>query len=140
MHKLLRTLSASAVFATAAACVKSYVPPEERVIAAGRYEYQATLLPPGAADSVTYRGALVVTAATADSLAGRWEVPGYDPPLRENHWNVASYNVHARTGTGADTLTIIHSIERGRGDPACRVSINRTGYRAEGTCTLRLPR
>ena len=137
-----RTMIAAAALLGAAACVKSYVPPEERVFAPGRYAYRATLLPPGATDSVTYEGALVLSAVTADSLAGRWEVPAYDPLLRANRWNVASYAVHARTGAGADTLTVIHSIERGRRaqEPECRVSITRTGYLADGVCTLRLAR
>lgn len=127
-----------AVLLVASACVKSHVPPEERVIPAGRYAYRAALLPPGAADSAVYQGTLVLDAVTPDSLSGRWEVAGYDPALREGRWNVASYEVHARTGTGADTLTVIHHIERGRGgEPLCRVSITRTGYLADGSCTLR---
>lgn len=122
-----------------AACVKSYVPPEDRVFPPGRYEYRATVLPPGATDSVRYAGALVLDAVTPDSLAGRWEVQGYEPALRENRWNVASYEVHAIATSGADTLTLIHSIKRGpaENEPACRVSATRPGYHAEGTCTLR---
>lgn len=134
-------LFAAVALVAASACVKSHVPPEDRIIPTGRYEYRATLLPPGAADSVTFQGILVVDAATPDSLAGRWEVAGYDPALRENRWNVASYEVHARTGAGTDALTVIHHVKRGRGDaPGCRVSITRTGYLADGTCTLRLRR
>lgn len=121
-----------------AACVKSYVPPEDRVFPPGRYEYRAAVLLPGAADSVRYAGALVLDAVTPDSFAGRWEVPGYDHTLRENRWNVASYEVHAVVTPRGDTLTLIHSIERGRvvNEPACRVSVTRPGYHAQGTCTL----
>lgn len=135
----MRPFPLTAALLALAACVKSYVPPEERVFPAGRYEYHARLLPPGASDSVDYRGALVLEAVTPDSLAGRWEVPGYAPELRANHFNVVSYNVHARTGSGADTLTVVHAIRRGRGpaSPRCSASITRPGYLAEGSCTLR---
>ncbi len=121
-----------------AACVKSYVPPEERVFPAGRYAYHARLLPPGAQDSIDYRGALVLESVTPDSLVGRWEVPGYAPELRENHFNVVSYNVHARIGTGPDSLTAVHAVQRDPavGAPRCSVSITRTGYIAEGRCSL----
>lgn len=136
-----RCVAAAVALLAASACVKSHVPPEERVIPSGRYQYQAKLLPPGASDSVAYSGTLALDAVTPDSLAGRWEVPGYDPALRESRWNVASYEAHARIGTGADSLTVIHHIKRGRGDqPGCRVSITRTGYYADGSCTLRLVR
>lgn len=137
-----RCFAAAVVLLAASACVKSHVPPEDRAIPAGRYEYRATLLPPGTADSATYPGTLVLDAVTPDSVAGRWEVAGYDPAPRENRWNVASYEVHARTGGGADTLTVIHHIKRGRtaDQPACRVSVTRTGYHADGSCTLRLAR
>ena len=112
------------------------------MIPAGRYEYHATLLPPGTADFVAYTGVLVLDAVTPDSVAGGWEVAGYDADLRENRWNVASYEVHARTGEGADSLIVIHHIKRGRvdGQPECRVSITRTDYHADGLCTLRLAR
>lgn len=122
-----------------ASCVRSYVPPEERVFPAGRYEYRARVLLPGAADSVDFRGALALDAVTPDSLAGRWEVPGYAPELRENHFNVVSYNVHARIGAGADTLTLVHAIQQS-GTPAapeCSVSVTRPGYHAPGRCELR---
>lgn len=133
--------AAAAALLAASACVKSHVPPKDRVIPSGRYAYRATLLPPGTVDSVTYTGALALDAVTPDSVLGRWEVPGYDPALRESRWNVASYEVHARIDTGADTLTVIHHIERGRADqPDCRVSITRTGHHADGSCTLRLAR
>ncbi|HEX5871598.1 MAG TPA: hypothetical protein VFY65_14325, partial [Longimicrobium sp.] len=83
----------------------------------------------------------VLHAVTPDSVAGRWEVDGYESALRERRWNVVSYEVHARTGAGADTLTVIHHVQRGRADqPECRVSITRTGYHADGSCTLRLMR
>lgn len=133
-----RLILAAAALVAASGCVKSHVPPEERAIPAGVYDYRATLLPPGATDSVTYQGTLVIAAATPDSLSARWEVAGYDPAPRQNRWNVVSYELHARTGTGADTLTVIHHVKRGDGDvPGCRVSITRTGYHADGTCTLR---
>ncbi len=121
-----------------AARVKSYVPPGERVFPAGRYAYHARLLPPGARDSIDYRGTLVLAAVTPDSLVGRWEVPGYAPELRENHFNVVSFNVHARVGTGPDSLTAIHAIQRNpdAGAPRCSVSVTRTGYIAEGRCSL----
>jgi hypothetical protein len=120
------------------ACVKSYVPPGERVFPAGRYAYHARLLPPGAQDSVDYRGALILEAVAPDSLVGRWEVPGYAPELRENHFNAVSYNVHARIGSGPDSLTAIHAIQRNpeAGPPRCSVSVTRTGYIAEGRCSL----
>jgi hypothetical protein len=98
-----------------AACVKSYVPPGERVFPAGRYVYHARLLPPGARDSADYRGTLVLEAVTPDSLGGRWEVPGYAPELRANHFNVVAYNVHARIGAGPDSLIALHTLQR---DPA----------------------
>jgi hypothetical protein len=137
-----RLFATAVVLLAASACVKSHVPPDDRVIPSGRYAYQATLLPPGASDSVTYQGTLVLDAVTPDSVAGRWEVPGYDADLRENRWNVASYEVHARIGAGADSLTVIHHVERSRAAdrPGCRVSITRTGYHADGSCTLRLAR
>ncbi|HEX6371073.1 MAG TPA: hypothetical protein VF006_19300 [Longimicrobium sp.] len=141
MQNRLLTAAAVALLA-ASACVKSHVPREDRVIPAGRYAYTATLKLPDVADSVALRGTLVLDAVTPDSVAGRWEVSGYDPELRENRWNVASYEVHARTGAGADSLTVIHHVKRGRAadQPDCRVSITRTGYHADGTCTLRLQR
>jgi hypothetical protein len=71
--------TAAAVALAASACVKSHVPPEDRVIPSGRYAYRATLLPPGTADSVVYQGTLVLDAVTPDSVVGRWEVAGYDP-------------------------------------------------------------
>lgn len=136
-----RFFAAAVALLAASACVKSHVPPEDRVIPSGRYAYRATLLPPGSADSVVYQGTLVLDAVTPDSVAGGWEVAGYDADLRENRWNVASYEVHARTGTGPDSLTVIHHIERGGADePVCRVSITRTGYHADGSCALRLMR
>jgi hypothetical protein len=69
-------------------------------------------------------------------------VDGYDADLRENRWNVASYEVHARIGQGADSLTVIHHIKRGRvaDQPECRVSITRLDYHADGLCTLRRAR
>ena len=137
-----RLFAATVALLAASACVKSHVPPEDRVIPSGRYAYRATLLPPGASDSVTYQGTLVLDAVTPDSVAGRWEVPGYDADLRENRWNVASYEVHAGIGGGADSLLVIHHVKRSRAadQPGCRVSITRTGYHADGTCTLRLVR
>ncbi|HEX2076926.1 MAG TPA: hypothetical protein VHG08_04430 [Longimicrobium sp.] len=133
-----RLAAGLALLGSFTACVKSYTPPEDRVFPPGRYEYRAAILPPGASDSVRYTGGLVLYAVTPDSLAGRWEVRGYDLALRENRWNVASYEVHAIVTIGGDTLTLIHSIERGRteAEPVCRVSANRPGYHAEGTCTL----
>ena len=87
-------------------------------------------------------GTLVVNASTPDSFSGRWEVAGYDSALLENRWNVASYEVHARIARGADTVTVIHHIKRGRNAqrPECRVSVTRTGYHETGGCTLRLRR
>lgn len=136
-----RCITAAVALLAASACVESHVPPEDRVIPSGRYAYRATLLPPGSADSVVYQGALVLGAVSPDSVAGRWEVAGYDADLRETRWNVASYEVHARTGTGAESPIVIHHIKRGGTDaPACRVSITRTGYHADGSCTLQLVR
>jgi hypothetical protein len=134
--------AATVALLAASGCVKSHVPPEDRVIPAGRYEYHATLLPPGTAEFEAYTGTLVLDAVTPDSIDGRWEVTGYDADLRENRWNVASYEVHARIGEGADSLTVIHHIKRGRADgqPECRVSVTRTEYHADGLCTLRLAR
>jgi hypothetical protein len=134
--------AAALALLAASGCVKSHVPPEDRVIPSGRYAYRATLLPPGASDSVTWQGTLVLDAVTPDSVAGRWEVPGYEPALRENRWNVASYEVHARIGATADSLIVIHHVERSHAadQPGCRVSITRTGYHADGSCTLRLVR
>jgi hypothetical protein len=120
-----------------AACVKSYVPDGERVFPPGRYDYHARLLLPGATDSTDYRGVLALGAVTPDSLAGRWEVPGYAPELRENHFNVVSFNVHARLGDGPDSLTVVHALQRDDGGrPRCAVRVTRTGYIAQGRCSL----
>lgn len=135
-----RLFAAAAALLAASACVKSHVPPEDRVIPSGRYAYRATLLPPGASDSVAYQGTLVLDDVTPDSVAGRWEVRGYDADLRESRWNVASYEVHAGIGAGADSLIVIHHVNRSRAAdrPGCRVSITRTRYHADGSCTLQL--
>ncbi len=61
------------------------------------------------------RGTLILEAVTPDSLAGRGEVPGYAPEPRANHFNVVSYNVHARIGAGPDSLIALHTLQR---DPA----------------------
>ncbi|WP_420129092.1 hypothetical protein [Longimicrobium sp.] len=132
--------AAAALLLAASACVKSHVPPEERPIGTGRYEYAAALRLPGDMAIDLAGGTLVVNASTPDSLAGRWEVTGYDPELRENRWNVASYEVQARVVWGADTVAVIHHIKRSRDPrrPECRVSVTRTGYHESGGCTLRL--
>lgn len=137
-----RCFAAAVALLAASACVKSHVPPEDRVIGTGRYEYAAALRLPGDTAIDLAGGTLVVDASTPDSLSGRWEVAGYDPALRENRWNVASYEVHASVVRGADTVTVIHHIKRGRDPrrPECRVSVTRTGYHESGGCTLRLRR
>jgi hypothetical protein len=140
VHK--RCFATAFALLAASACVKSHVPPEERVIGSGRYEYAAALRLPGDTAIDLAGGTLVVNASTPDSLSGRWEVAGYDSALGENRWNVASYEVHARIARGADTVTAIHHIKRGRDArrPDCRVSVTRTGYHESGGCTLRLMR
>lgn len=125
-----------ALLATGSRC--GPVPPEERLFAPGRYAYQARYLPPGATDSVTRAGFLVLTSVTPDSLVGRWAVEGYDGTLVEAYHNVVSYYVLARATSDTDSVLVGHYI-RGRGGdaaPECRASVTRPGYRAEGWCTL----
>jgi len=115
------------------------VPPEERLFPPGRYAYQARYLPPGASDSITRTGFLVLTGVTPDSLVGRWEVDGYDGRLVEAYHNVVSYYVLARAANGADSVLVGHYI-RGKGDAPlldCRASVTRPGYLEKGSCTLR---
>ena len=135
----IRLVSTVLALLATSACVKSYKAPEDRVFSPGRYEYSATLPLPGATSGREFRGTLVLDAVTPDSLAGRWEVTGYDPAFVENRWNVASYDLQARLVSGADTLTLVHDVERGRTPdaPECRVSVTRAGYHEDGTCTLR---
>jgi hypothetical protein len=78
-----RLFAAAVALLAASACVKSHVPPEERVIPSGRYAYRATLLPPGTADSVVHEGTLVFDTVTPDSVSGRWEVGVRSRPARE---------------------------------------------------------
>lgn len=125
------------LLATGARC--GPVPREERVFAPGRFAYQARYLPPGASDSVTRSGFLVLTSVTPDSLVGRWEVEGYDGRLVEAYHNVVSYYVLARTTRGGDSVLVGHYIRARGGDaaPECRASVTRPDYRAEARCTLR---
>jgi hypothetical protein len=115
------------------------VPPAERVFPPGRYAYQARYLPPGAADSVTRSGFLVLTQVTPDSLAGHWEVAGYDGKLVEAYHNVVSYYLITRAENGADSVLVGHYIRGNGGNPTlgCRASVTRPGYLKEGWCTLR---
>lgn len=125
-----------ALLATGSRC--GPVPPDERLFAPGRYAYQARYLPPGATDSVTRSGFLVLTSVTPDSLVGRWEVEGYDGALGEAYHNVVSYYVLARSRSGADSVIVGHYIRARGGDspPECRAAVTRPGYRAEGWCIL----
>lgn len=137
----MRSLQLAGLMLILSACVRSHVPPEDRIFPSGRYSYDARLLLPGAPDSVDFHGALDIHLVTPDSLAGRWEVPGYDAAVREGRFNVVTYEVHARVGAGPDTLTVIHDLDhRGRtGAPACSVRVVRTGYFSRGRCTLHPP-
>lgn len=132
-----RLLLGLALLGTGSRC--GPVPPDERLFAPGRFAYEARYLPPGATDSVTRTGYLVLTSVTPDSLVGRWEVEGYESHLVEAYHNVVSYYVLARATSGTDSVLVGHYI-RGRGgdaEPECRASVTRPGYREEGWCTLR---
>lgn len=114
------------------------VPPEERVFPPGRYAYQARHLLPGATDSVTRSGVLVLAEVTPDSLVGHWEVAGYARKLVEAKHNVVSYYLLNWTEGGADSVLVSHYV-RGKGDDPmleCRTSVSRPDYREEGWCTL----
>lgn len=128
-------LAAAATLAAALRC--GPVPVEARLVPAGRYDYTATFLPPGSRDSVTLRGTFVLDSARADSLVGRWDVPGVESALADNYFNVVSYHVVARL-QGGDSLTLVHAIRGGSGSsaPGCRVAVTRRGYWSDGRCTL----
>ncbi len=114
------------------------VPPAERVFPPGRYAYQARQLMPGATDSVTRRGFLVLTEVGPESLAGHWEVAGYSRKLVEANYNVVSYYLLSWAESGADSVFVSHYV-KGKGDQRtldCQTSVTRPGYLQKGWCTL----
>lgn len=51
-------------------------------------------------------GAMVLTYAAADSLAGQWELPEYDPAMRLGFFNVDAWVVAAQRTTFAGLITL----------------------------------
>jgi hypothetical protein len=54
--------------------------PSDQLPQVGRYTYTFDGLNPSL-DSIHFDGTLVLTLVSPDSMAGRWEVPGYNPPV-----------------------------------------------------------
>ncbi|MBI4409124.1 MAG: hypothetical protein HY561_05420 [Gemmatimonadetes bacterium] len=94
----------------ALACSEDGLAPGDRAPAAGNYVFYGELQRPDAIQRDTLSGVLVITRATPDSLAGSWQVTGYDAGTARGFWNVDAYVLPARFTATAGTVN--HRIRR----------------------------
>ena len=71
--------------------------PSDQIPAVGRYRYAYDGRNP-ALDSIHFRGTLVLDFVSEDSMAGTWDVPGYNPAVLEgrrltDHWFIMASSI-----------------------------------------------
>lgn len=99
---------------------------------AGVYDYSAQIpffKSDGSLGTSSYSGTLTLTYATADSIAGTFQVTGYRSDTRLGFKNADAYVLYAFTTPS--TGTIAHRIRPDLGCTAGKVPIT-----VNGTCTL----
>jgi hypothetical protein len=107
----------------------------ESVPALGSYSYQATLYVRTPAP-VNFSGTLTLTYASADSIAGVWDVPGYQPAGRFGRRMDDQWELDARPTN--DVAAVEHRINP---DGTC-ASVTYAWFQGEliirttGSCTL----
>lgn len=89
--------------------------PPAPVPASGRLEYRGRYLPPGSAQPHEFRGWLLVTEVSRERIAGRWEVPGFDPDLQLGTFVNGAYDVGADVSHQGLRGEFKHRLARGEG-------------------------
>jgi len=108
----------------------------DAVPALGGYSYQATLYIRANPTPVTYDGTLTLTYASPDSIAGTWDVPGYQPAGRFGRRIDDTWELDARPTN--DAAAVEHRINP---DGTC-ASVTYAWFQGElilrttGSCTL----
>jgi hypothetical protein len=118
---MLRSRPAQSLIALAALCLVvgcgSTEPARSHVIPPGVYGHELIrFLPSGA--QAKYTGTLTVTYASDDSIAGRWNVGGYQSAVSLGFWNVDAYVVSADL-TGINGFANVRLAPVGDGGFSC---------------------
>lgn len=135
----MQRLTLSYLLITLAACSSDSTGPEEsRAPEPGRYAYEAKIPMPAGHLDYKFSGELVITRATGHSIAGYWEVTGFQEEFDTGFCDDAACVIYAKS---VSWETFPHRISWSGGKTDCTlrvtgIDLNGRVQTHVGTCTL----